>query len=161
MRLAKLQVQELLRQEELAKANVDYYQARLRDYDIVSPIDGVVSSLMVQEGEMVNEGQPLAEVIDPDTIEVRVHLPEECLPSIETVQGASVVFGVFASEGSVPGRVRFVSPYVDSSSGTFLVKILVEAAGTKLRAGVACQVQFVERPSRSAAEPPARAGGSQ
>ena len=32
----------------------------------------------------------------PNGLEVRVHLPEGCLPSIGTVQGASVTFGVFA-----------------------------------------------------------------
>jgi len=150
MELAKLEVQELQRQQELAKAGVDYYEALLRDYAIVSPIDGVVSNLMVETGEMVKEGQAVVEVIDPDTIEVRVHLPEGTLARIGNAQGTSVTFAAFPGEPAVPGEIHFISPDVDSSSGTFLVKILVEAKGSQLRPGLACQVRFAEGSGASA-----------
>jgi len=144
MELARLEVDELKRQKALAKASVDYYEALLRDYEIVSPIDGVVSNLMIETGEMVKEGQAVVEVIDPDTIEVRVHLPEETLARIGDAKGTLVAFAAFPGEPAVPGKIHFISPYVDSRSGKFLVKILVDAKGTPLRPGLACQVRFVE-----------------
>ena len=155
VQLAKLELQELERQEALEKARLAYYQARMRDYVVVSPIDGVVSNLLVETGEMVNEGQPVVEVIDPDTIEVRVHLPEGNLARIGDAQGSSVVFPAFGREHASPGKIHFISPYVDSSSGTCLVKILVEAAGSGLKPGLACEVRFMEDSGDAASRPAA------
>ena len=142
--LAELDLRELERQRDLAQRNYAFYQARLMDYAIVSPIDGVVSNLFVEQGEMVNEAQEIAEIIDQDTIEVRVHLPERNLTQMKDAGQVRVLFPAFSAERFFPARLHFISPYVDSSSGTFLVKVLVDAKEQDLMPGLGCEVRFDE-----------------
>ena len=102
------------------------------------------STLAASAHVTVDFEDTVVEVIDPDTLEVRVHLPEGTLARIGDAQETSVAFAAFPDEPAVPGKIHFISPYVDSRSGKFLVKILVDAKRSQLRPGLACQVRFVE-----------------
>jgi len=145
MQIARLQVDELLRTERLAKSKLEYYKTRMHDYAITSPIDGVVASLWVEAGEMVDEGSKVAEVIAPDVVEVRVHIFESNLAPASRAKKARVRFPAVSTKRTFPGHVHYLAPCVDSSSGTFLVKILVDASGTHIKPGLACEVQFVDQ----------------
>ena len=143
--IARLEVLELERQEKLAKRNLDFHEARLEEeYQIASPIDGVVANLWIEAGEMVDKAQKIAEVIDTDTVEVRVRLHERNLRHIKEIKAVTIRFPALG-EGRFPGRIHFISPAVDSSSGTFLVKLLVDAAGTEIKPGLACATSFSKR----------------
>ena len=153
--LAAHDLDELRRQKDQADRGLALQRKLLRDYEIVAPMDGVVSTLWVQEGELVDEAQRLLELIDPTLIEVHVHVPEQNLPLMERVAEARVAFP--AAEGDVarPARVTFVAPYVDSGSGTFLVKLLLplEERTGPIRPGLLCRVRFIQAPAAEGARP--------
>jgi RND family efflux transporter MFP subunit len=140
--LARLEVEELKRNSRLADTRLRVYKAEAEDYVVRSPIDGVVADLWVKEGEMARVGQALLEVLDPKVIEVRVHLREEHSMNVSANQEVAVKFPA-ASERPVPGAVYFVAPNVDSSSGTFTVKILTEPGVEHIKPGMSCQVRFL------------------
>jgi len=142
MDIAELDLQETRRAKKLAEDNLRYLEALREDYTILSPIDGAVSHVWVEVAEMAGEGQQLAEVIDPNVIEVRVStLPEEYATQITTGQKAVVRFHS-ASGRAFVGKVHSVSPYVESTSGTFGVKVLVEPGTDLVRPGMGCEVKF-------------------
>ena len=147
METAFLELQELDRLQRLKDAELHYYEAQQRDYVIESPFDGVVSQLWVRMGEMARKGQQIVEVIDPDVIEVRVHMPEEYVPVVLCGQKALVRFPQL-NPRAFEGAVHVVSPQVDSSSGTFLVKVLVEPGVEEIKPGMGCEVMFPECPER-------------
>ncbi|MFO8008913.1 MAG: efflux RND transporter periplasmic adaptor subunit [Candidatus Brocadiia bacterium] len=138
---ARLDVAELERSEELAEKQLQYYRVRAEDYVVRSPIDGVVSRTWIEPGEMAQVGEPLVEVMDPHVIEARVRLDESCVPRVATGQQAAVVFPA-TGEQTYGGRVNVVSPYVDSSSGLFVVKVLVEPGTETVKPGMECRVRF-------------------
>ena len=146
MVIAKWGLKELRRQEVLAKRNLDYYKASLQEYLIISPIDGVVANLWIETGEMVDMAQKVLEIVDPDTVEVRVHIHENNLKQFALARTTMVRFPAVESKRSFPGTIHYVSPYVDSSSGTFLVKILVDASEAAIRPGLGCDVRFLRTP---------------
>jgi len=145
METALLELQELDRLRKLKEAELQYYRAQQGDYLIRSPIDGVVAQVWVRPGEMAGKGQRIVEVIDPDVIEVRVHLPEQYAPVVLCGQKALVRFPAL-SPREFEGKVHVVSPQVDSSSGTFLVKVLVEPDVEEIRPGMGCEVTFPQSP---------------
>lgn len=144
MQMARLELEEMKRQAVRAEKQLALYQARATDYTLKAPVDGVVSQVWIEEAEMATEGEKLIEVIDPETIEVRVHMPEDLADAILRDQKATLIF---ASAGgkTVPASVYFVSPYVDSSSGTFLVKLLAQVGNRELKPGMGCEVRFSPR----------------
>jgi len=142
MELSKLELEELKRGQRMADTRLRLYKAEAEDYIVRSPVDGVVADVWIEEGEMAQVGQALVEVIDPSAIEVRVHLREEHTMNVTPGQEAAIRF-VTVSQRPVPGTVYFVSPYVDSSSGTFTVKILTEPKTEHIKPGMACEVRFL------------------
>jgi multidrug resistance efflux pump len=85
---SKAQLNKLLagvREEEIeqARAAVEkttselrYYQAIVKDYTILSPIDGVVTERFQDAGEVVNIGTPILKLVNPQKLRVRAELEE-------------------------------------------------------------------------------------
>lgn len=143
MEMAGHDVEDLKRQRKLAERNLHYFVTRADDYVVKSPIDGVVSHVWIKEAEMAKQGEALLEVIAPDVIEVRIHVAEENAGNVWAKQKVEVAFQA-VSEKSFIGAVRSVSPYVDSKSGKFMVKVLVEPKDKAIKPGMGCRVKFLK-----------------
>ncbi len=70
------QLQAMERQRAAAGAQMSKAQVRLDYTEIHAPISGVVSVLAARQGEVVNIGQPIASIINPDDLWVRADVPE-------------------------------------------------------------------------------------
>lgn len=70
------QLQSMERQRSAAGAQISKAQVRLEYTDIHAPIPGVISVLAARQGEVVNIGQPIVSLINPDDLWVRADLPE-------------------------------------------------------------------------------------
>jgi HlyD family secretion protein len=68
----------LAAQRQLAAAGAQRSKAQVRlDYtEIRSPIPGVISVLAALQGEVVNVGQPIVSIVNPDDLWVRADVPE-------------------------------------------------------------------------------------
>lgn len=144
MELARHELAELERKALLAQQQLKLQEVRAEDFVLRSPLRGVVSHLWVETGEFAEAGQKLVEIVDPNRIEVCVHLPERHAMAVKP--GQKVVVRVpCARINGLEGRVCFVSPYVDSSSGTFLVKASASARGECFKPGMGCFMRFKPR----------------
>src|ERR1017187_3354890 len=76
------QLQAMERQEAAAGAQMSKAQVRLDYTEIRSPIPGVISVLSARQGEVVNIGQPIASIINPDDLYVRADMPETFLDRV-------------------------------------------------------------------------------
>jgi len=141
MRDAELNLEELKRQRERAAAELHSLQQKARQYTIKSPIDGTVSNVKVEAGELAQLGTKLIEVVDPDLIEVPVHVPERYLQAVEAGQDATVRF-TETDAGPFEGTVDAVLPVVSGSSGMVTVKVLVEVPTRDVVPGMKCDVKF-------------------
>jgi HlyD family secretion protein len=70
------QLQSMERQKAAAGAQMSKAQVRLDYTEIRAPIPGVISVLAARQGEVVNIGQPIASIINPDDLWVRADMPE-------------------------------------------------------------------------------------
>jgi len=147
MEEAELNIKELKRKKEAARAQLQYYRAQARQYTLNSPIAGVVSEVKVEPGEMARVGTPLIRIVDPTAIEVPARLPERYLHAVEAGQRVQVRF-IHADADPFTGRVETILPVVDSSSGTLTAKVLVELKTREVVPGMECEVRF--RPTETA-----------
>ncbi len=127
-----------------AKANTAAAQrdgARLRrDFaSLRAPDDGVISKRMVQPGQVVASGTELLRLIRQGKLEWRPELPEADLAKV--VVGATVVLHD-ATGAVVAGRVRAVSPGVDTTTRTGVIHVDLPAPGA-LKAGTFVEGRIV------------------
>ncbi len=98
---------------------------RLSKYTIRSPFNGYVSSELTEAGAWVRQGDPVAEVVEIDPVEVEVFVPESSIRFVKKGVSCSLSFDALPGE-TFTGTVDQIVPLADSRSRTFPVRVLVE-----------------------------------
>ncbi len=132
-RAKELVERELISREEFDKLSIDYEIAQqelaeaewaLRKTTIIAPFAGRITVRMTQLGQHVRPGDELFQVTDFDPLVARIYLPERDVLGLEEGQDVQIRLDA-ATEVYFAGRIRQISPVVDTSTGT--VKVTVEA----------------------------------
>ena len=132
-------------------AEIELTVERLADTEIRAPADGRISQRLVDRGDVVQVGTPLASLYTVDELEIVADIPDRVIDRVEI--GQSVEARLAAFPGRVfAGEVTFVSPAVDESSRTFPVKALITNPGEALKPGSFAAVEIIlqqraERPT--------------
>jgi RND family efflux transporter MFP subunit len=123
-------------QVESLDAQVSEQQVQLHYYKVVAPRAGVVGDIPVRVGDRVTTATQLTTVDQPGSLEAYVYVPIEHSAQLKMNLPVQVV----DSEGKVLAdtRVSFISPQVDNSTQTVLVKARIANGNDALR-----QSQFV------------------
>jgi HlyD family secretion protein len=140
----------------LAEAQADSTRARdvLAKTDIVAPIDGVVTRLPVQQGEMVvigiqnQPGTTLMTLSDLSAIDAEVRVAEADVLRVQVGQPATVTLEAMPGV-MFPGRVVEVGASALPVTGTgaaareFKVKVRLERPDPALRPGLTCDTEIL------------------
>ncbi len=102
---------------------------------IVSPARGHVLNKNVKEGQEVQEGFPMFEVVDLHTVWVQAQVYEQQLGMVH--EGQAVEASVEAFPGQTfPGKVEFIQPHLDPATRTVEVRYALDNPGHRLRPGM-------------------------
>ena len=102
-----------------------------------APFAGRLNDLTLDEGEYVNSGDVIAEVLDNDPLTVVLQVPQQALSRIETGQEAAVRF-ITGEERS--GIVSFIGANADQQTRTFRVEVTVENPESEMPAGLSARI---------------------
>jgi membrane fusion protein (multidrug efflux system) len=117
------------------QANLDFTRRLLKDARIVAPFEGVVSSRPISPGQIISKNTIITWLIDLDPVKVEFHVPEKFLGQVKTNQQIKVEIEAYPNE-DFSGEVFFVSPYVDPTNRTALVKAYISNKEMKLKPGM-------------------------
>ncbi len=147
-----------------ARAQLDQVNDQLSKTKIVSPIDGVITSLDIKVGETAIAsstnipGSSLMTIANPASIYTEVLVDEADVANIEIGQEAEIVAIAYPDQ-PMRGVVRFIANTAKIAQGrqglSFTVKIdIVDANGVVLRPGMSCRAEiFTRQDQRVAAVP--------
>jgi membrane fusion protein (multidrug efflux system) len=120
---------------DAAQAQLGMAERAMRDASVKAPFAGLVARRYVSQGEFVQPGQKLFELVALDPIEVEFHLPER--DSSRVTQGASVGVRVSPFPDEVfHATVTVISPTIDPQTRTLRVKALLPNPDGRLRPGL-------------------------
>lgn len=111
---------------------------------VESTIDGTVKEIMIETGAYVTPQIPLFQIIDMDTVEVVVHVPERDIYRVKKGLEAQVSV-VSLPDGMFRGRVAFLSPVVDPVSRSREVRIRIMNRNHVLKPGMFGECRIVIR----------------
>ncbi len=117
------------------QANLDFSRRQLKDARIVAPFEGIVSSRQISPGQIITKNSIISWLIDLDPVKVEFHVPEKFLGQVKTKQQIKVGIEAYPNE-DFQGEVFFVSPYVDLTNRTALVKAYIPNKEMKLKPGM-------------------------
>ncbi len=123
-------------QLESLNAQVREQEVQLHYYKVVSPRSGVVGDIPVRVGDRVTTSTQLTTVDKPGSMEVYVYVPIEHSSQLKMDLPVQVLSG----DGKVlaNSRITFISPQVDNTTQTVLVKASIANSNEALR-----QSQFI------------------
>lgn len=117
------------------QANLDFSRRQLRDMRIVAPFEGVVSSRKVSPGQVISRNQVLTWLMDLDPIKVEFEIAERFLGQVAVKQQVQASVAAYPGK-KFSGEVFFVSPFVDLTNRTALVKAAIPNSDLVLRPGM-------------------------
>nr|WP_229473698.1 efflux RND transporter periplasmic adaptor subunit [Pseudoduganella lurida] len=134
-----------------AEANVAAARAAYREQsnqagyaNLTADVDGVVTVLAAEAGQVVEAGTVVARVARTDEKEVVFGVPEDRVDQLRNV--ANVKVRLWAVPGApVAAKVREVSPVADPATRTYAFKVTLPAGLAAAKLGMTAVVQFESR----------------
>jgi membrane fusion protein YbhG len=147
------QVETARAQVAQAEAALEEARARLADARIESPLDGVVLRKNLEPGATATPGTPVLTLVDPQTLWVRVYVPEVDLGRVKLGQTARVTVDAFPGQ-PFPARVteiaseaeftpRNVQTQKERVNLVFRVKVSVSNPDGRLKPGMPADAVIV------------------
>ncbi len=112
---------------------------RLAEFALTSPIDGMITRVQIESGQLLSAGQTAFHVADLSRLWAQVRVPVASLPLIKV--GAAAEVRVSASPGrSYSGELQSLGGEVEAQSQTLGGRIVVDNADRRLRPGMYTRV---------------------
>lgn len=125
---------------EGAKEMRNEVMAQFSYSNIIAPFSGEVTSTFVKEGDMANPGMPLVSIEGASHLQVIAMVSESDITLIKN--GMDVKILVKSTNQELAGKIIEVSGSARNTGGQYLVKVNLNAAGSKVLSGMFVNVQF-------------------
>lgn len=137
---------------ELRAAEAGLAQAEAeRDRNVIrAPFDGLVNTLNIREGQALQAGSAIAEVVALQPMLAVVEIAERELSGVHV---GDVAHAIFANGESAGGRVRFVSAVASPETRTYRVDIELDLEGKVIPDGITCEVTLTLTKVQAASVP--------
>jgi membrane fusion protein (multidrug efflux system) len=124
-----------------AEAQLGMAERSLRDSSVTAPFPGLVARRYVSEGEFVQPGQKLFDLVALDPIEVEFHLAERDSSRVSVGAPVEVEVAPFPDE-RFRAEVTVVSPTIDPTTRTLRIKAALPNPDGRLRPGLFARVDL-------------------
>jgi RND family efflux transporter MFP subunit len=99
---------------------------------LVSPVDGIVQSIAVRQGQRVSAGDRLVGLADLSAVWVWASFYQEELSLLKAGMPVAISTSAYPDE-TLAGKIALVDPFMDEMKRTFRVRIDVDNPGGRLR----------------------------
>jgi len=155
--LARLKAGARPEEVQAAQARVDAVDAQIaaleqdrQEATIVAPLGGVITSRLVEPGELVGVGAPVVVIVDLEHAWASAYVEEPVVPTLKLDQAATVITD---AGQRLAGRISFISPRAEftprnvQTSGeraklVYRLKVTVDNRDGILKPGMPVEVQF-------------------
>jgi len=113
---------------------------------LVADVDGVVTSVDAEVGQVVGAGNPVVRVAQAGEKEIVIGIPEDKVDTLRRINDVRVRTWARPNE-SIPGKLRELSPVADPATRTYTAKISIPNAPESVKLGMTAYVTFVAKTS--------------
>jgi HlyD family secretion protein len=110
---------------EAQTAEVQRLTEQFDRHTMKAPFDGWVSAEHTEVGQWVMQGDPVAEIVELNQVDIEINVVEDFIANLNTSTEALIEVPALPTE-KLPGRVAIINPQADVRAHTFPVKVRVE-----------------------------------
>lgn len=111
---------------------------------LVSDVDGVVTGVDAEVGQVVAAGSPVVRVAQAGEKEIVIGIPEDKVDTLRRITDVRVRIWARPNE-SIPGKLRELSPVADPATRTYTAKISIPNAPEGVKLGMTAYVTFAAK----------------
>jgi multidrug efflux system membrane fusion protein len=137
--VSEAQLQEAVALLETAKAELRRAELDLDYMSIRAPFPGALQSRIVEVGDFLKRGDPIAIFVDNRKIVVSANLSEFDVRYVDVGDSAEATL---ATGETVRGLIRYVAPVADESTRTFGVELEIDNSDGALRIGGTAELRI-------------------
>jgi len=130
--VSEAQLQEAVAALEAARTELTRARLDIDYMEIRAPFDGALQSRVVEIGDFVSRGDPIARFVDNRTVVVSANVSEFDARYVDVGQHARARL---ATGEIVEGAIRYVAPVADEATRTYTVELEVGNPDGTIRAG--------------------------
>ena len=127
-------------ERDLAQTQLEVAKVELSLQTITAPMDGIIVEALKEEGETVKKAEEMFVLINIDQVFLQLFLSAEEAYSIKKDQVVDIHFPVMPGKNTYKGKVYFIDPRIDATSGLLRTRILIENPDHEIRAGMRGEV---------------------
>jgi multidrug efflux system membrane fusion protein len=111
---------------------------------LVADVEGVVTSVDAEVGQVVAAGNPVVRVAQMGEKEIVIGIPEDKVDALRRVDDVRV--RIWANpNGAIAGKIREISPIADPATRTYTAKISIPDAPPEVKLGMTAYVTFAAK----------------
>lgn len=152
---AQSQVDELLAQLKLRRAELNLARQARRDAEIRAPFDGVIQTRRVAPGTYVAVGAPIATLVRIDVLRFRGGVPER--KSLRVRADQDVSLRIEGTPSTLAAKVSRITPALDMASRALTIEADIPNSEGALRSGIFTEADILVGPGDEALAIPAEA----
>lgn len=138
-----------LRRAEVATAreNLESARAAIEQAQIVAPFDGLISTVMAEEGEVASEGAVMVEIADASIVEVSGTVDEVDVLFLQVGDTATIELEALGDEKLV-GRISDIAAFGESNQGVVTYPVTIQTdqpSDTQLPEGLSAVAEIIIR----------------
>jgi RND family efflux transporter MFP subunit len=111
---------------------------------LVSDIDGVVTSVDAEAGQVVAAGTPVVRIAQAGAKEIVIGIPEDKVDRVRSITDVRVRTWARPDQ-VIPGKLRELSPVADPATRTYAAKISIPQASDDVKLGMTAYVTFADK----------------
>ncbi len=130
-------------QVQTEQAQLQYKQALdgLQNLTVVAPVDGIVSAVAAEVGEMASTAQPTVTIVNMDRVYAEINVTENVINALSI--GKEVVVDIpSASSESLTGKIDKISPVSDGRTQLYPIRIYMENQNHLIKPGMFAKVKL-------------------
>jgi RND family efflux transporter MFP subunit len=123
------------------QAQIDSNEYNLAKSRITAPFSRYVIEEHTEVGQWIEKGGPVVEMIDTETIDINIDMPERYVSKVKEGESVSVDFDALPGM-KLGGMITSVVPQAESQTRTFPVKVTVDNKEGLIKSGMVSRVSF-------------------
>jgi RND family efflux transporter MFP subunit len=127
---------------EQATASEQISRKRLTDAELHSPVNGFISKRSIEPGETASAGRSVFEIVQLDTVEALVGVPETDIHLVKIGQKVYITIPALPNQ-SFEGTVRIINVSADPGTRTYMTRIRVPNPGHVIRIGMVAEAKII------------------
>ena len=143
--VSRVEVDSAIAAHAKLKAEIDLLNVKIAKSSITAPFDGIAGARSLSVGDYVTSQSIITTVDDLTRLKVEMQVPERYLPNLKPGGTFSLRAATSAVGENAEGTVYFVSPRIDETTRSTLVKGYVSKAPPFMKPGMFANITLILR----------------